>query len=233
MSSIASVSNFSDFGVSDAGSSLLIPANFEITSPQSMVVYLRSRLTYLDDQINDVFDREQKGQHVRSELHAIQTILAQAKVEGEGASATGKLSGADVKLINDHIDEIAQYDLKLATDLIHNLMDEGQLLHDAGPPAVVSSTAGMAEGIRNSPETPKPAATPANAPQPDISFNGRQLEASKDYLTTVSKELDSSSQMDMISLQQAMSAHQTAVQLATNLIAALNESAKAVVTNIR
>lgn len=235
MSSIASLSAFTNSGALESGSALLKPANFQLTSPESMAVYLRSRLTYLGDQINDVFDREQRGQRVRSELHAIQTILAGAKVEGEGASATGTLSAADVQLINQHIDEIANYDIDLATDLVHNLAADGQILHDAQPaaPAVVSTTIGVSEGQRDQTSDPTAPAKTAQLVQQDVKFKGRELDASKDYLNTVSKELDSSSQMDMISLQQAMSAHQTAIQLATNLIAALADSAKAVATNIR
>ena len=75
-------------------SSLLASAGIDTVSPETLVFYLKSRLTYLDDQINDVFEREKKGQHVRSEVQAIQALLAEAKVDGDGPDATGKLSGA-------------------------------------------------------------------------------------------------------------------------------------------
>jgi hypothetical protein len=39
--------------------------------------------------------------------------------------------------------------------------------------------------------------------------------------------------MDMIRLQSHMSARQTAIQLSTNLLASMNDSTKAVVSNIR
>jgi hypothetical protein len=38
--------------------------------------------------------------------------------------------------------------------------------------------------------------------------------------------------MDMIHLQSLMSARQTAVQLSTNMIAALSDSSKAIATNV-
>jgi hypothetical protein len=69
--------------------------------------------------------------------------------------------------------------------------------------------------------------------QGDDLFITAELEGTKDFLNIVSKDLDSNSQMDMINLQQLMSARQTAIQLATNLVAACGESAKSIAANIR
>ena len=67
----------------------------------------------------------------------------------------------------------------------------------------------------------------------DPHYNTNELDASKDYLGMVSKDLESGSQMDMIALQSLMGARQTAIQLATNLVSALSESMKSIVGNIR
>lgn len=64
-------------------------------------------------------------------------------------------------------------------------------------------------------------------------FTTFDLNNTKDYLGLVNKDLESGAQMDMIQLQSLMGARQTAIQLSTNLIAALNESQKSVVGNIR
>jgi hypothetical protein len=66
----------------------------------------------------------------------------------------------------------------------------------------------------------------------DNQFNTGERDASLDYLGMVSKDLESGSQMDMIALQSLMGARQTAIQLATNLVSALSESQKAIVSNI-
>lgn len=63
-------------------------------------------------------------------------------------------------------------------------------------------------------------------------YTTAELDNSKDYLGMVSKDLESGSQMDMIALQSLMGARQTAIQLATNLVSALSESQKAIVSNI-
>lgn len=215
--------------VSSAASSLL-SGSVHSVSPETMMVYLNSRLTCLDGQIQEVFDREQKGQHVREEVHAIQSILASAKVDGDGPKATGKLSGDAVSEIQNHLDEIEHYDVNLANELRAKLSAEGQVLHDVSLPPLPVETTGSAQDSRASGGNVE---LDKDAPLPDVSFTKSQLDASKDYLNGVSKDLDAASQLDMISLQQSMSARQTAIQLATNLIAALNESAKAIATNIR
>jgi hypothetical protein len=58
------------------------------------------------------------------------------------------------------------------------------------------------------------------------------MEATMKYLEGVTKDIESSAQLDMIRLQSIMSARQTAIQLSTNLVAALGESTKAIVSNI-
>ena len=60
-----------------------------------------------------------------------------------------------------------------------------------------------------------------------------RVDSTKEYLDATCKDIESSAQMDMINLQSLMGARQTAIQLSTNLVAALAESMKAVVTNIR
>lgn len=66
----------------------------------------------------------------------------------------------------------------------------------------------------------------------DATYFSSEVNATKDYLTGLSKDVESSSQMNMIQLQSLMSARQTAVQLATNLISALAESSKAIAANL-
>lgn len=51
-------------------------------------------------------------------------------------------------------------------------------------------------------------------------------------LATVTKEMNGSAELDMISLQSLMSQRQTAIQMCTNLIAALNETPKAIAQKI-
>ena len=67
----------------------------------------------------------------------------------------------------------------------------------------------------------------------DCRYSTDQLNHTKDYLNLVTKDIESGAQMDMIRLQSMMGARQTAIQLSTNLVSALSESQKAIVSNIR
>lgn len=67
----------------------------------------------------------------------------------------------------------------------------------------------------------------------DGKYFAQEVKASKSYVENIIKDLDATAQMDMIRLQSHMSARQTAIQLSTNLIASMNDSTKAVVSNIR
>ena len=60
-----------------------------------------------------------------------------------------------------------------------------------------------------------------------------QIENTRDYLGNVLSQLESTAEMNMIQLQSLMSARQTAISLATNLVAKLDESTSKVVDNIR
>jgi len=65
-----------------------------------------------------------------------------------------------------------------------------------------------------------------------LKYGGQQVVASKEVLEGIGKDLESQASLNMIRLQSIMSTRQTAVQLATNLIASLGETTKAIVTNV-
>ncbi len=64
-------------------------------------------------------------------------------------------------------------------------------------------------------------------------YFSKEVSASKDYVNSMLKDIESSAQMNMIRLQSMMSSRQTAIQLSTNLINNLHEGTKSIVGNIR
>ena len=66
----------------------------------------------------------------------------------------------------------------------------------------------------------------------DGSYTTEEIKNSTDYINTCIKSLESESQLEMIQLQSLMSARQTAIQMATNLVSAFNESSKAIAGNV-
>jgi nitrogen regulatory protein PII-like uncharacterized protein len=63
-------------------------------------------------------------------------------------------------------------------------------------------------------------------------YAGSEVPASKEYVNNLMKQLESSAQLEMIGLQSTMSARQTAIQLATNLVSALNKGTDAIAANV-
>lgn len=66
----------------------------------------------------------------------------------------------------------------------------------------------------------------------DGGVGGTQLRAMAEGLQTISKDLSSGAELEMITLQSIMSQRQTAIQICTNLVAALGESSKAIAQKI-
>lgn len=181
-------------------SSLLGSENFDpdAMTPDSLLIYLSTRMGSLDGQMGEIFDRQKTSEKVRTELRGIQQALTNVPTDTDEQRLLDNLDPDVVKEINAHLANITAIDPKLGADIKIHLEKDGQILS------------------RN-----------------DSRYYTSELNASKDYLNLVGKDLESGSQMDMITLQSLMGARQTAIQLSTNLISALSESQKSVVTNIR
>jgi hypothetical protein len=201
-------------------STLTAPNDFTANlSPDSLMVYLSTRLNGLDDQIDAIFNHEQKQQKVQESLRKIQTALstlderkdhagdvvdlpdrdASAPAHQEVIGPDGKVVGASPaeRNIDEALDEIEKLDPNLAADMRAKLSSEGFILFVQ-----------------------------------DGKYKGAEVTATKQYIEGIAKDIESDSQMNMIQLQSLMSARQTAIQLSTNMIAALGESSKAIATNI-
>ena len=167
-------------------------------TPESMMVYLSTRLGSVDEQIQTLFKDQQKSEDIRKALNAIQQEL---NTLGTSTKKEEILKGSEdvLKEVTKIIDEqIALVDPQLATDMKARLQSDNYIL----------------EGKESQYQTV-------------------QLETTKDYLNDLTGQLESTAQMNMIHLQSMMSARQTAISLATNLLAKLDESTKKVVDNIR
>jgi hypothetical protein len=185
---------------SEVAKTSLLDAHYfdqEAMTPEALMVYVSTRVGALDEQMDQVFDRQNLSEKVRKEIRGIQETLTNVKQSADlnaGMDMPKEISDK----IRGHIAALTKLDEKLGVDVQKHLEGEGQILSHNDP-----------------------------------RYNTSELENTRTYLGSVSKSLESSAQMDMIQLQSFMSSRQTAIQLATNLIAALGETQKSVVTNIR
>ena len=167
-------------------------------TPESMMVYLTTRLGSVDTQIQAIFASQQQSEKVRAALLKIKELLNGLSKD---TNKNTLLRGSE-KVLNEVAsivdDQIADLDPDLAKRMKSELDAEGYIL------------AGGNSGYRTT-----------------------ELESTLEYLDNHLSELESTAEMNMIQLQSLMSARQTAISLATNLIAKLDESTKKVVDNIR
>lgn len=216
-----------------SASSLLSP-HFDpnAMTPEGLMVYLGTRMGSLDDQMTTIMDREKKAQRVRAEIGELQTLLAELPSDDDKQKDLDFPDAEHFNAeVNQRIENIKALDPKLGASIEARLNDAGQI---GTKSTTVTPTLSPNEAQRYS-QAQIDKWYEDNPPYQvyDTSFKTGEVEASKDYLGLVAKDLESGSQMDMIGLQSLMSARQTAIQLATNLLAALNDSAKSVVGNIR
>ena len=71
------------------------------------------------------------------------------------------------------------------------------------------------------------------APGSDSIISAEELTKCDQQFKSLQSDLGTSSQLDMISLQELMSRRQAAIQLTTNLVSTFNDTAKSVIGNIK
>ena len=170
-------------------------------TPESMMVYLTTRLSGIDEQIQGHMQSQEQSEKLRAAVNAIKAKLNELPQSSDkGDNLEGKRAVLDE--IASIIDEqIAPVDPNLAQRLTDDLSAENHILY-----------------------TPKGG---------NGTYTTTEIENSQKYLETIASELESTAQMNMIHLQSLMSGRQTAISLATNLLASLGESSKKIVDNIR
>lgn len=171
---------------------------------ESMMVYLTTRLGSVDDQIQGLFKSQQQSEKLRAAINEIRLLVNRLT---ESTKKEDSLEGNEEILadIESIIDEqVALIDTDLAEHIKGDLEGDGHILHVTKDEDGENSV-----------------------------YTTLEIEKTREYLDGKASELESTAQMNMIHLQSLLSARQTAISLATNLLAKLDESIKKVVDNIR
>jgi hypothetical protein len=96
-------------------------------SPEGLMIYLQTRMTGLDDQIDRIFEKQKKTEAIRKELNAIQVELDRLKTDPNNPGALLEAPGFE-EAIRSHINAIRKLDPNLANSLEADLMKEGNAL---------------------------------------------------------------------------------------------------------
>lgn len=171
--------------------------------PEALIMYLESRLNSLDSQIDEIFKKQKKIEAIRQAMGEITNALAKLNDDTSKGGLKGEKTTGTERAAFE--DEIlAALDKIRAID--PGLADK--MLTDMTQEGQILD---CVDGL----------------------YYSREVEASREYINSMVKSLESSAQMEMIRLQSMSSARGTAIQMSTNLIASFNEGPKAIVGNIR
>lgn len=168
-----------------------------------MMIYLQSRLGGLDEQIGAIMDKQKASETARKALQHVQNELAKVGEEGGDVNLATFANG---------LNEIAAC---------------------MGPEAA-------AEVLKNCPEAVSgkldlDTTTGLYAPAKDATtapLSKEDLTNMKSYIDNAIKDVESGAELEMIKLQSLMSARNTAISLATNMMSAIGKGQEAIVGNI-
>ena len=201
--------------INGATPSVLDGGNPNALTAEGLMLYLETRLNGLDEQINAAFQKQKKIEAIRKELMKIQNAL-EGLSEEKGTHGTkhdsqgwmGFSGGEAVPIPNG---ELASYEKEIMTALAE----------------IESIDPALAKDIRKTLHEGS-----GSLYSLDGQYSGHDVKAAKECINNVMKQLESSAQLEMIGLQSTMSARQTAIQLATNLVSALNKGTDAIAANV-
>ncbi len=205
-------------------------------TPDALMVYLSTRLGGLDEQIQQIFAEQQNSDKIRSAINKIQTLVSSLSTHTDkDKTLEGPIDTfANIQAVIET--EIAPLNPNLAASMLEKFQSEGYILTGEDNNALSLE---MSNGFFTQDARPGGVATSVlyqdNEDLQDgkLDYKTSEVDKTTDYLKGVTRDLESTSQMNMILLQSLMSNRQTAVSLSTNLIAKLNDSTQKVVENIR
>jgi chromosome segregation ATPase len=101
-------------------------------TPDALMIYLQTRLESVDNQINQIFDQQQKMEKIRSLLNKIQDELNKLNDKAEQGQLQGTKHGGGPQdyeaKIEGLLDQIAELDPHLADQMRTDMRSEGQIL---------------------------------------------------------------------------------------------------------
>lgn len=177
-------------------------------TPEGLMIYLQTRMQGLDTQVNTIFAKQQKNQKIQELLNDIKAQLSQLNDDTTNHKLQGKSDFSGPNKTGKYTR--AGYEAKIDADL------DAIAKLDPNLGAKMKADLGQKGQILYC---------------QDGLYLTSEVKASSDYIDNITKDINSSSQMDMINLQSIMSTRQTAVQLSTNLIQSLSHSADSIAAN--
>jgi hypothetical protein len=203
---------------------------------EGLLTYVTTRLQTLDTQIDEIFEKQQSSQKVRSSLSQISECLGkldERKSKPTEGGSTANLN--EIELANEirqHIEDIRLTAPDVAERLTEELAGKNGILTQIEDPQNQKwdeDSATREEILDYRP--PDEWGTPET--KNSANYTGLAVTSGKEVVSNINSDLDATAQQDMIRLQSITGVRGTSVGLVTNLLAALSESFKSIVANVR
>jgi hypothetical protein len=171
-------------------------------TPDTLMAYCESRLNSLDSQMDGIFTSQQKNAALTQDVNAIASSLNDLP-PGTGTPPTISASAADV------------------ANIVSEYQAASTQAAQSGNQELATQLSTDATSLQTAAGTSDPA-----------SLSGDALSQLTQNLKNYSADLNSNSEMTMITLQSLMSQRQTAIQLTTNLVQSVGDQASSISKNI-
>ncbi len=172
-------------------------------TPDALMAYCASRLRGLDGEMATQFEKQQQYRNSSSAVNRLQSKLADLSNRPNGL-------------------KVGDADHNATWTEVHDLFNKAM---EALPPG--SQQRAQLQTTRTNWE--ESFFTDQNG---DGEVNKEEFTNLASQMSAIAKDLGSSAELDMIQLQSLMSQRQTAIQMCTNLISSLGESAKTIAQKI-
>ncbi len=196
-------------------------ANMAAMSPDALMAFLQTQLSGTDDQMNKIEGNMTQQQNTGDALNSLMDQLNKYPCginSGDAGSTT--LTPDQVNQYRNDTDTTFNAAIDAAGG--PNTTAGAQLMKSKGQ---FDSTFGSASLTDEHPTD-----TTGASPDNDLSVN--DINTIVQGVKNTQAGMNSDSQMGMINLQSLMSARQTFIQLATNLMQGLNDATKSIATNV-
>ncbi len=170
----------------------------------ALYVYLQTRLSGIDEQIDAIMDKQMATEAARKALQKSQNLTARFQ-DGKNAKVT-------VRALQSAIDAqpTMQGKQAVAKGWGVELNDEGKIIVDGNDDI----------------------STPEGETEPKLSLSAEEAGEVKQTFDNELKDLGAQGELEMIKLQSLMSARNSAISLATNLLSAIGKGYESVVGNV-
>jgi len=217
----SSTGSINPYGAAVGGTSVGSSTGSATLSPEGLLAYCQSRLQSIDSQIQSGLDSQEQ---TNSELEQLGQVLSSMKALANGSSDSTQIIAAE-NALGDYINSLKTSDpnnpeLGALTQTYNDMVYSGS----GGDPNKLQGGPGFIDEAKYPPKH--------TDPRGDMNYGEAEGQGFIASVQSAHDDMNSNSELAMISLQSLMSQRQTAIELTTNMMQSLDDQADKIAQNI-